>query len=90
MNTIVIEHVALNDLPAAWRDRLPVSPNTRVTVRIEEETEQAVQAASSENPMFGMWRDREETADVDTYARKLRAPRYQSDGSRDDKDNNAD
>ena len=37
MNTVVIEHVALNELPAAWRARLPVAPNTRVTVRIEEE-----------------------------------------------------
>ena len=37
MNTVVIEHVALNELPAAWRAQLPVASNARVTVRIEEE-----------------------------------------------------
>ena len=84
MNAIVIEHVSLNELPAAWRDRLLISPNTRVTVRIEEEVEPTTQAASTENPMFGMWRDREDIADVDAYVRKLRAPRYRPDGSRND------
>lgn len=84
MNAVVIEHVAFNELPAAWRDRLPISPNTRVTVRIEEETEPATQAASTENPMFGMWRDREEMSDVAAYVQKLRAPRYRLDGSRND------
>ena len=84
MNTIVIEHVALNELPAAWRDRLLIAPNTRVTVRIEEESEPATQTASTENPMFGMWRDREEMADVASHVQKLRAPRYRPDGSRND------
>jgi hypothetical protein len=83
MNTVVIEHVALNDLPAAWRARLPVASNARVTVRIEEEAdEQGAQSALADNPLFGMWQDREDTADVATYARRLRAPRYNLDGSR--------
>ena len=83
MNTIVIEHVALNELPAAWRAQLHLAQNTRVTVRIEEEeTEQAAQAALADNPLFGMWQDREDTADVATYARRLRTPRYNLDGSR--------
>jgi hypothetical protein len=81
MNTVVIEHVALNELPAAWRARLPVASNARVTVRIEEEVEtevneQAAQSALTDNPLFGMWQDREDTADVSAYARRLRAPRY--------------
>lgn len=86
MSTVVIEHVALNDLPAAWRAQLHVAKNTRVTVRIEEEeeTEQVTQAALADNPLFGMWQDREETADVAAYARSLRAPRYSLDGSRED------
>lgn len=83
MNTVVIEHVALNELPAAWRAQLHVALNTRVTVRIEEEkAEQEAQAAPTDNPLFGMWQDREETADVTAYARGLRAPRYNVDGSR--------
>ena len=32
--------------------------------------------------LFGMWRDREDMADVEGYLRKLRAPRYNPDGSR--------
>ncbi len=83
MHTVVIEHVALNELPAAWRARLPVASNARVTVRIEEEAvEQDAQTALADNPLFGMWQDREETADVAAYARRLRAPRYNLDGSR--------
>ncbi|MDX8399854.1 MAG: hypothetical protein R8K20_06355 [Gallionellaceae bacterium] len=80
MNAVVIEHVALDELPAAWRSRLLIAPDTRVTVRIEEEAPSAL----TDNPMFGMWRDREEMADVDAYVRKLRAPRYLPDGSRND------
>jgi hypothetical protein len=83
MNTVVIEHVPLNDLPAAWRARLPAASNARVTVRIEEEAgEQTAQPAPADNPLFGMWQDREDTADVDAYARRLRSPRYNLDGSR--------
>lgn len=83
MTTVVIEHVALNELPAAWRARLPVSPNARVTVRIEEEAdEQEEQPAAADNPLFGMWQDREEAADVAAYARQLRAPRYSVNDSR--------
>lgn len=83
MNTVVIEHVALNELPAAWRARLPVATGARVTVRIEEEEAgQVAQTALADNPLFGMWQDREDTADVAAYARRLRAPRYNVDGSR--------
>lgn len=82
MATVVIEHVALNELPAAWRARLPVAPNARVTVRIEEEADEQGQAALADNPLFGMWQDRDEAADVAAYARRLRAPRYNVDGSR--------
>lgn len=53
------------------------SRRMRVTVRIEEEAdEQEVQTTVADNPMFGMWQDREEVADVAAYARRLRAPRY--------------
>ena len=49
--------------------------NARVTVRIEEEADSRETAKeNAENPLFGMWQDREEMADVDTYVRKLRAP----------------
>lgn len=76
MNTVVIKHVALNELPAAWRAQLHVAKNTRVTVRIEEEEiEPALPLALADNPLFGMWQDREEAADVAAYARELRAPR---------------
>lgn len=76
MNTIVIEHVALNELPAAWQERLSCTFKTRVTVRIEEEIEPDQSATLTDNPLFGLWKDRTEIADVSTYARRLRAPRY--------------
>jgi len=86
MNTVVIEHVALNDLPAAWRAQLHMTRNTRVTVRIEEERgeepAQAAPIALTNNPLFGMWQDREDIRDPASYARGLRAPRFNVDGSR--------
>ncbi len=74
MNTLVIEHVAIDDLPAAWRAKMQGSVSQSVTVRIEEEPEQ--QNELTENPMFGMWQDRTEMADVAGYVAKLRAPRF--------------
>jgi len=37
----------------------------------EQEEEQSV----TEHPAFGMWKDRDDMADVDTYVRKLRRGR---------------
>jgi hypothetical protein len=80
MNAIVIEHVKVSELPEAWREKLAANEETRVTVRIEQETatDVAVTAATEhpDDPLFGMWRDREEMADVEAYVRKLRAPRF--------------
>ncbi len=93
MNAVVFEHVRLSDLPAAWRDKLPKTGFARqshVTVRIEEEEvvdapagkAQADLEALMANPMFGMWRDRKDMADVGTYIRAIRAPRLNADGTR--------
>lgn len=81
MNAVVIEHVKVSELPEDWRARLHAAANARVTVRIEEEAEprEAAREATkegAENPLFGMWQDRAEMADVDAYVRKLRAPRF--------------
>lgn len=77
MNTVVIEHVKVSELPEDWRVRLDAVANARVTVRIEEEAEsRAAAKENAENPLFGMWQDREEMADVEAYVRKLRAPRF--------------
>lgn len=82
MNTVVIEHVALNDLPPAWRARLSVSSNARVTVRIEEEADEPEASPLASNPLFGMWQDRDDLGDVEAHVRELRTPRYHLDGSR--------
>ena len=84
MNAIVIEHVPVAELPPAWRARLARSNDALVTVRIEEEAQAAAPAEAfvTDDPAFGIWRDREDVADVATYVRKLRAPRYNRDGSR--------
>ena len=79
MNEIVIEHVKVSELPEAWRKKFAGTEHARVTVRIEQEEaarrEQAAQE-QADDPLFGMWRDREDMADVAAYVRKLRAPRY--------------
>ena len=80
MNAIVIEHVKVSELPEAWREKLAGAEDAHVTVRIETETRQTPEATTepfvTNDPAFGVWRDREDMADVDAYMRKLRAPRY--------------
>ena len=41
------------------------------------------EALATDNPAFGMWRDREDMADVAAYIRRIRAPRFNRNGSRD-------
>ncbi len=83
MNTIVIEHVKVSELPEAWREKLAANVEARVTVRIEAETmsakEQSAEEFVTDDPAFGIWRDREDMTDVEAYVRKLRAPRYTRD-----------
>jgi hypothetical protein len=80
MNAVVIVHVKVSELPEDWRARLQAAANTHVTVRIEEEAEQTtanqVESFVTNDPAFGIWRDREDMADVNAYVRKLRAPRF--------------
>lgn len=85
MNSIVIEHVPVDELPLAWRAQLAQSANLRVTVRIEEEEQPAAAATEAfvtDDPAFGIWRDREDLADVEGYIRRIRSPRFNRDGSR--------
>lgn len=77
MREVVIEHVSIEELPAAWRAKLSGPGDVRVTVRIEPEwpAGRATSAAESVDPAFGIWRDRQDMSDVATYLRRLRAPR---------------
>ena len=83
MNTVVFEHVPMAELWAAWRAKLAKAGGATVTVRIEEETQAAAaEEFVTDDPAFGIWRDREDMADVAAYVRKIRQPRYKRDGSR--------
>ena len=86
MNAVVLEHVPVDELPAAWRAKLVSAPGDLVTVRIEAEAPNPTQSHSdqpslADNPLIGMWRDREDMADVDGYIRKLRVSRFNEDGT---------
>ncbi len=84
MNAVVFEHVPVAELPESWRAKLAKATGTTVTVRIEEEAQAAAPAEEfvTDDPAFGIWRDREDMADVAAYMRKIRQPRYNRDGSR--------
>ncbi len=86
--SVVFEHVKVGDLPEAWRKKVARPADAHVTVRIEDETAVADSErqvpASGEDPAFGIWRDREDMADVAAYLRKIRAPRYPRTGARND------
>ena len=76
MNAVVFEHVPVAELPAAWRAKLAKAGSALVTVRIEEEAQSALaEAFVTDDPAFGIWRDREDMADVAAYVRKIRQPR---------------
>jgi hypothetical protein len=79
MNAVVFEHVKVTELPEGWRRKLAMPADAHVTVRIEAEAAQA--AAFSDDPLFGMWRDREDMADVAAYVRRIRASRFNPDDS---------
>ena len=66
VNTVVFEHVPVADLPPAWREKLAQSAGALVTVRIEEEAQAAAPAETftTDDPAFGIWRDRDDMADV--------------------------
>jgi hypothetical protein len=84
MNAVVFEHVPVAELPEKWRAKLAQAANAMVTVRIEEEAQDQSQAGENfaNDPLFGMWRDREDMADVAGYVSKLRASRFNDDGTR--------
>ena len=86
MTTLIIEHLKASDLPQQWAQRLKALPEQTVTVRIETEAQAMPQADTVEfvtnDPAFGIWRDRNDMPDVEAFARQLRAPRYNRDGSR--------
>jgi hypothetical protein len=81
MSTLILEHIPVTELPAAWRAQLHASGASCVTVRIEEEI-QADPSTLTQNPLFGMWSDRPDMQDVEGNVRKLRQPRFSHDGSR--------
>jgi hypothetical protein len=80
MSAVVFEHVKVTELPEGWRRKLAMPADAHVTVRIEAEAAQAA-AAFSDDPLFGMWRDREDMADVAAYIRRIRASRFNPDDS---------
>lgn len=86
MPTLVIEHLKAGELPRKWAQQLTAKPEQTVTVRIETEFDETVTEATetfvTDDPAFGIWRDREEMADVEAYINTLRAARYGRDGSR--------
>ena len=85
MNAVVFEHVPVAELPEKWREKLAKAGDALVTVRIEEELPaQPAEPFVTDDPLFGMWRDREDMADVADYVRKLRASRFNDDGTRRD------
>jgi hypothetical protein len=89
MSTLVIEHLKASELPQQWVQRLKTNPEQRVTVRIETESAQSnpapTETFATDDPAFGIWRDRSDVADVTEYINQLRAPRYNPSGSRNDR-----
>lgn len=80
MNAIVIEHVRVSELPIEWQHKLGTREG-EVTIRIEPPAQRSL-PEDPDDPLFGMWADREDMADVAAYVRRIRASRFNDDGSR--------
>jgi len=80
MNAVVFEHVPVAELPEKWRAQLAQQPaGLRVTVRIEPEAQPpAAETLATDDPAFGIWRDRTDMDDVPGHVRQLRQPRYKA------------
>ena len=79
MNAVVFEHVPVAELPEEWRAQLSQAGHLRVTVRIEPEAQvPAAETFVTDDPAFGIWRDRTDLDDVPGYVRQLRQPRYKA------------
>ena len=59
MNTIVVEHAPIAELPEAWRAKQAQRPGTAVTVRMESKDQRDTKARA-DDLLFGMWRHQEE------------------------------
>lgn len=84
MSAVIIEHVNIADLPEMWRAKLRTPQTALVTVRIEEEdaSQSTVNGGDTAvDLLFGMWRDREDMADVAGYVRSIRASRFSDEGA---------
>jgi hypothetical protein len=79
MESVIINNIAVSELPLAWQERLHALPDARVTVRIETAIPNQAAVAIDHDPAFGIWRDRTEL-DVANYVQQLRGVRYQIDG----------
>lgn len=68
MYAVVFEHVPVAELPEKWRAKLAKGDDALVTVRIEEEAQQAAptEEFTTDDPAFGIWRDH----DVPAYVRR--------------------
>lgn len=75
MNAVVFKHVPVAELPPLWRAKLAQASGATVTVRIEAEDQDGTKPFA-DDPLFGMWRDREDMADVAGYVRGIRADRF--------------
>jgi hypothetical protein len=79
MNAVVFEHVPVAELPEKWRAQLSQATDLRVTVRIEPEAPApAAETFATDDPAFGIWRDRTDMDDVTGHVRQLRQPRYKA------------
>lgn len=81
MTVLIIEHLNVSELPTEWARRLNVRAEQTVRVRIETESEAADLALAqgsykTDDPSYGIWKDRQDIGDVDTYVRRLRTARH--------------
>jgi len=74
MSHLILEHLTRNELPIEWSKQLPAGDTFSVMIVPERFTPpsntQKLEAAHT--PLFGIWRDCEESQDVDSYVRQLR------------------
>jgi len=74
MSHLILEHLTHNELPMEWAKQLPAGHTFLVMIVPERFTppSNTLELETVHTPLFGIWRDHEESQDVEGYVRQLR------------------
>jgi len=77
---LILKHLTNHDLPVEWTKQLPLGHQFSVIIMTEKTVSEPLknQLIAIDTPLFCIWRDYDDTQNVETYVRHLRRNRFES------------